>query len=177
MNTCLNGVKRLRILGIDPGYAIVGFGVIDYAGSEFRAVEYGSIYTEAHTPFTDRLMLIDTDMQEILRRYKPDCMAIEKLYFTTNRTTGIDVAQARGILVLDAAKAGLPVFEYTPLQVKQAVVGYGKAEKHQVMDMTRRILKLAQIPKPDDAADALAIAICHGHSSRGVMQYQRKEKP
>ena len=166
----------MRILGIDPGYAIVGFGVIDYAGSNFRAVEYGSIYTEAHTSFTDRLMLIDTDMQEIIRRYKPDCMAIEKLYFTTNRTTGIDVAQARGILVLDAARAGLPVFEYTPLQVKQAVVGYGKAEKHQVMDMTRRILKLAQIPRPDDAADALAIAICHAHCSRGMMGIQNQFK-
>ena len=113
--TNCNGGNNLRILGIDPGYAIVGFGVIDYAGSHFRAVEYGSIYTEAHTPFTERLMLIDTDMQEILNRYKPDCMAIEKLYFTTNRTTGIDVAQARGILVLDAAKAGLPVFEYSEI--------------------------------------------------------------
>ena len=161
----------MRILGIDPGYAIVGFGVIDYAGSNFRAIEYGSIYTEAHTPFTDRLMLIDTDMQEILRRYKPDCMAIEKLYFTNNRTTGIDVAQARGILVLDAAKAGLPVYEYTPLQVKQAVVGYGKAEKKR--SLWKRF-KLAQIPKPDDAADALAIAICHAHCSRGLPGLQKQ---
>lgn len=175
-NVCYNkvyanfesGGDAVRILGIDPGYAIVGFGVIDYAGSHFRAVEYGSIYTEAHTPFTERLMLIDTDMQEIIRRYKPDCMAIERLYFTTNRTTAIDVAQARGILILEAAKAGLDIHEYTPLQVKQAVVGYGKAEKHQVMDMTRRILRLEQIPRPDDAADALAIAICHAHCCKGM---------
>lgn len=157
----------MRILGIDPGYAIVGFGVVDYAGANFAPIEYGAILTEAHTPFTERLCNIDTDMQEILRRYEPDCMAIERLYFTTNQKTAIDVAQARGILVLAAAQKGIPVYEYTPLQVKQAVVGYGKAEKRQVMDMTRRILRLEQIPKPDDAADALAIAICHGHCCRG----------
>jgi len=157
----------VRILGIDPGYAIVGFGVVDYAGANFAPIEYGAILTEAHTPFTDRLCAIDTDIHEILRRYEPDCMAVEKLFFTNNRTTGIDVAQARGILILAAAKKGIPVYEYTPLQVKQAVVGYGKAEKSQVMDMTRRILRLEQIPKPDDAADALAIAICHGHCCKG----------
>ncbi|MCR4644994.1 MAG: crossover junction endodeoxyribonuclease RuvC [Oscillospiraceae bacterium] len=163
----------MRILGIDPGYAIVGFGVVEYAGAAFKAIEYGAFLTEAHTPFTGRLVSIEEDMQEVLRRFQPDCMAIERLYFTTNQKTAIDVAQARGVLILAAAKKGIPIFEYTPLQVKQAVAGYGKAEKHQVMDMTRRILKLAQIPKPDDAADALAIAICHGHSTRGLMQYQR----
>lgn len=157
----------MRILGIDPGYAIVGFGVVDYAGANFAPVEYGAILTEAHTRFTDRLCCIDTDIQEILTRFEPDCMAVERLYFTTNQKTAIDVAQARGILILAAAKRSIPVFEYTPLQVKMAVVGYGKAEKRQVMDMTRRILKLEQIPKPDDAADALAIAICHGHCCRG----------
>ncbi len=160
----------LRILGIDPGFAIVGFGIVDYAGAKFAPVEYGSILTQAHTPFERRLCDIDTDMREILRRYQPDCMAIEKLYFRTNRTTAIDVAQARGILVLAAAQKGIPIFEYTPMQVKQAVVGYGKAEKHQVMDMTRRILRLEQIPRPDDAADALALAICHGHCCRGQLQ-------
>lgn len=164
----------MRILGIDPGYAIVGFGVVDYDGVRFRAVEYGSILTEAHVPFDKRLCSIDEDMQEVLRRFQPDCMAIERLYFTTNQKTAIDVAQARGILVLAAAKKQLPVFEYTPLQVKQSVVGYGKAEKRQVMDMTRRILNLEQIPRPDDAADALAIAICHGHASRGLMQYHKE---
>ena len=158
----------MRILGIDPGYAIVGFGIVDYAGSVFQAVEYGAIYTEAHTPFTARLCSIEEDIQELLRRYRPDCMAIERLYFTNNQKTAIDVAQARGVLVVAAARKGIPVHEYTPLQVKQAVVGYGKAEKHQIMDMTRRILRLEQTPKPDDAADALALAICHGHSSRGM---------
>ena len=157
----------MRILGVDPGYAIVGFGIIDYAGANFAPIDYGVILTEAHTPFTQRLCDIDTDIQKVFRRYEPDCMAIEKLYFTSNQKTAIDVAQARGILILAAAKKKIPVYEYTPLQVKMAVVGYGKAEKKQVMEMTRNILKLNQIPKPDDAADALAIAICHGHCCQG----------
>jgi len=157
----------LRILGIDPGYAIVGFGVVEYAGINFRLINYGAILTEAHTPFTERLCAIDTDIHEIFERYQPDCMAVEKLYFTSNQKTAIDVAQARGILILAAAKKNIPVFEYTPLQVKMAVVGYGKAEKKQVMNMTKNILNLEQIPRPDDAADALAIAICHGHWCRG----------
>lgn len=157
----------MRILGIDPGYAIVGFGVVEYSGVKFVPIEYGAFITEAHTSFTERLCNIDDDMLEVLRRYQPDCVAIEKLYFQNNQKTAIDVAQARGILILEASKQKIPVFEYTPLQVKQAVVGYGKAEKRQVMDMTRRILALKQIPKPDDAADALAIAICHGHCCRG----------
>lgn len=157
----------MRILGIDPGYAIVGFGVIDYAGANFKPVNYGAIITEAHMPFTGRLCMIDSDMHEILETYQPDCMAIEKLYFTSNQKTAIDVAQARGILILNASKKNIPVYEYTPLQVKMAVVGYGKAEKKQVMEMTKNILKLNHIPKPDDAADALAIAICHGHCCQG----------
>lgn len=157
----------MRILGVDPGYAIVGFGIVDYAGANFAPIDYGAILTEAHTPFTKRLCDIDTDIHEVIRRYEPDCMAIEKLYFTSNQKTAIDVAQARGILILAAAKQGIPVYEYTPLQVKMAVVGYGKAIKKQVMEMTRNILKLEQIPKPDDAADALAIAICHGHCCQG----------
>lgn len=161
----------MRILGVDPGYAIVGFGVVDYAGANFAPVEYGAILTQAHTPFTQRLCDIDTDIQEVLRRYEPNCMAIEKLYFTSNQKTAIDVAQARGILILAAAKRKIPVYEYTPLQVKMAVVGYGKAEKKQVMEMTRNILKLEQIPRPDDAADALAIAICHGHCCQGRRNY------
>ncbi|MBD5144191.1 MAG: crossover junction endodeoxyribonuclease RuvC [Ruminococcus sp.] len=157
----------MRILGIDPGYAIVGFGVIDYAGANFKPVNYGAMITEAHMPFTGRLCMIDSDMHEILETYQPDCMAIEKLYFTSNQKTAIDVAQARGILILNASKKNIPVYEYTPLQVKMAVVGYGKAEKKQVMEMTKNILKLNHIPKPDDAADALAIAICHGHCCQG----------
>lgn len=159
-------MKNIRILGVDPGYAIVGFGVLDYDGIKFTPIEYGAILTEAHTPFPDRLKAIHTDMEFIFEKYAPECMAIEKLYFTSNQKTGIDVAQARGVTVLSAAERNVPIYEYTPLQVKSAVVGYGKAEKKQVMEMTRQLLNLAQIPKPDDAADALAIAICHGHSTR-----------
>ena len=159
-------MKNIRILGIDPGYAIVGFGVVDYDGRTFTPVEYGAVLTEAHTPFTKRLNDIHTDMEFIFEKFHPDCMAIEKLFFTTNQKTAIDVAQARGITVLSAAKRGVPVYEYTPLQVKSAVVGYGKAEKQQVMEMTKNLLGLACIPRPDDAADALAIAICHGHTIR-----------
>ncbi len=164
----MNGVKYLRILGIDPGYAIVGFGVLDYDGYKFRPAAFGAITTEAGVKFELRLNDIYTDMCEILDKYKPECMAIEKLFFNTNQKTGIDVAQARGVTVLSAAQRGIPVFEYTPLQVKQSVVGYGRAEKPQVMEMTRQILGLASVPKPDDTADALAIAICHGHSSASV---------
>ncbi|MBQ8961401.1 MAG: crossover junction endodeoxyribonuclease RuvC [Ruminococcus sp.] len=159
-------MKNIRILGIDPGYAIVGFGVLEYDGVSFTPLEYGAVLTDAGTPFPERLRAIHEDIEFIFDKFRPDCMAIERLYFTTNQKTAIDVAQARGVTVLSAAKRGVPVSEYTPLQVKQSVVGYGKAEKRQVMEMTRQILKLAQIPKPDDAADALAIAICHGHSIR-----------
>ncbi|HBB71278.1 MAG TPA: crossover junction endodeoxyribonuclease RuvC [Ruminococcus sp.] len=156
----------MRILGIDPGYAIVGFGVLDYDGVRFTPVRYGAVTTEAHTPFDLRLLTIHRDLEELFRTYDPDCMAIEKLYFTNNQKTGIDVAQARGVTVLSAASRGIPIAEYTPLQVKVSVTGYGKAEKPQIMEMTRQILGLAQIPRPDDAADALAIAICHGHTVR-----------
>ncbi len=155
----------MRIIGIDPGYAIVGFGVLDYDGYKFKPVEYGAVTTEAGMNFPQRLKCIYEDINFILDRFRPDFMAIETLFFTTNQKTAINVAQARGIVVLAAALRNMPVFEYTPLQVKQAVVGYGKAQKNQVMDMTRRILGLAEIPKPDDAADALAIAICGGHCS------------
>lgn len=159
-------MKKIRILGIDPGYAIVGFGVVDYDGRKFTPVEYGAVLTEAHTPFTQRLYAVHTDMEFIFEKFRPDCMAIEKLFFTTNQKTAIDVAQSRGVTVLSAAKRNIPVYEYTPLQVKSAVVGYGKAEKQQVMEMTKQLLGLAGIPRPDDAADALAIAICHGHTVR-----------
>ena len=158
----------LRILGIDPGYAIVGFGVLEYDGYKFTPVHFGAITTEAKTDFNLRLKIIFDDMNTVISTFKPDVMAIEKLFFNTNQKTGIDVAQARGVILLSAINAGIPVYEYTPLQVKQSVVGYGRAEKPQVMDMTKRILGLASVPKPDDTADALAIAICHGHASRGV---------
>lgn len=158
----------MRILGIDPGYAIVGFGVVEYDGYKFAPVHFGAITTGAGTDFSLRLKTIYDDMNTVLDTFKPDSMAIEKLFFNTNQKTGIDVAQARGVIVLSAVERGVPIFEYTPLQVKQSVVGYGRAEKMQVMEMTRRILGLAEVPKPDDTADALAIAICQGHSGSGV---------
>ncbi len=156
----------MRILGVDPGYATVGFGILDYQGMRFQTVEYGAILTEAHTDFSARLAQIYEDMCFLLDKYRPQVLSVEKLYFNTNKTTGILVAEARGVILLACAQRTIPVFEYTPLQVKSAVVGYGKAEKKQVMDMTRRILCLDDIPKPDDAADALALAICHGHCAK-----------
>lgn len=158
----------MRILGIDPGYAIVGFGVLEYDGYKFTPVHFGAITTEAKTDFNMRLKIIFDDMNTVISTFKPEVMAIEKLFFNTNQKTGIDVAQARGVTLLAATNAGIPIFEYTPLQVKQSVVGYGRAEKPQVMEMTRRILGLSSVPKPDDTADALAIAICHGHASGGT---------
>ena len=157
------------ILGIDPGYAIVGWGVIEYSGSKFRTLGYGSIQTKAGMPVVDRLELIYRGMRELFEKYRPDEMAIEELFFTNNQKTGIVVAEARGIILLAARLAGVRISEYTPLQVKQAVVGYGKAEKRQVIEMVKSILKLPKPPKPDDAADAVAIAICHAHSSSSAM--------
>lgn len=158
----------MRIIGIDPGYAIVGFGVLDYAGSDFTTLEYGAIYTEAHTAFDKRLLDIYNDLKFILNKYHPDVMSIEKLYSNSNQKTVINVAEARGVITLCAAQEKIKIYEFTPLQVKQAVVGYGRAEKNQVMEMTKNILHLSQIPKPDDAADALALAICCGHASRSI---------
>jgi crossover junction endodeoxyribonuclease RuvC len=152
-------------MGIDPGYAIVGVGVIEYNGQRFKTLEYGAITTPAGQPFPERLQTIYEQMQQILAIYKPEAMAVEKLFFNTNTTTAIDVAQARGVILVAAQQAGVPCFEYTPLQVKQAVVGYGRAEKKQVIEMTKKILSLTRTPKPDDVADALAIAICHAHSA------------
>lgn len=155
----------MRILGIDPGYAIVGYGVLDFYGNDFRVVEYGAITTPAGTPMEDRLFTIYSDLKNVIATTKPTCMAVERLYFNTNQKTAIDVAEARGVILLSAREAGIKFYEYTPLQVKQSVVGYGRAEKHQVMEMTRLLLNLKCVPKPDDTADALAIAICCGHSA------------
>lgn len=157
----------MRILGIDPGYAIVGVGVVDFEGNRFKVVEYGAITTEVGEDMFDRLKRIYDEAVGIIEHTKPDGMAIEELFFNSNQKTAINVAQARGVLVLAAKNCGIPVFEYTPLQVKQAVVGYGRAEKAQVQQMTKAILNLEKVPKPDDTADALAIAICHAHSYRG----------
>lgn len=155
----------MRIIGIDPGYAIVGYGVVDYQNTRFSVVDYGAILTEAGVPFNKRLEQIYDEAFAIMQRYRPDAMAIEKLFYNTNAKTVIDVGQARGVLVLAAQKNHLTIAEYTPLQVKQSVVGYGRAEKKQVQEMTKLILNLEKIPKPDDTADALAMAICHAHAS------------
>lgn len=155
----------MRILGIDPGYAIVGYGVVEYDNFRFKTVGYGAVTTNAGTHFCERLEIIYNDLITVIEKYRPECMSIEKLYFNTNTTTAIDVAQARGCILLAAQKSGIPVFEYTPLQVKQSITGYGKAEKRQVMEMIKSFLSLEKIPKPDDTADALALAVCHGHSA------------
>ncbi len=163
------------ILGIDPGYAIVGWGVIEYSGSKFRTLGYGSIQTPAGLPIVDRLEMIYKGMEEIFKKYKPDQMAVEELFFNTNTTTAITVAEARGIILLSARHAGVEIGEYTPLQVKQAVVGYGRAEKKQVITMVTSLLGLKEPPKPDDTADALAVAVCHAHSGCSRMaQYYNK---
>ena len=158
----------MRILGIDPGYAIVGFGILEANRGQAQLLRCGAINTQAGVPMPMRLLQIQEDMETLIRTFQPDAMAIEELFFNTNVTTGIGVAQARGIILAAAAKLGVEIFEYTPSQVKQAVVGYGKAEKRQVMDMTKRLLKLSAVPKPDDAADAVAVALCHArsHTSR-----------
>ena len=154
----------MLVLGIDPGYAIVGWGIVDLTSGRLTPVAFGAITTKAGEPFPERLVKISEKIGAVLDKYKPQAVSIEKLYFNTNTTTAIDVAQARGVIVCEAAKRKIDVFEYTPIQVKLAVVGYGHAEKKQVMEMTRQLLKLKEVPKPDDTADALAIAICHAHS-------------
>ena len=159
----------MRILGIEPGFAIVGWGIIDSERGNIRPVAYGAITTPAHTSLESRLLTIQRDLESLIEKYKPDEMAIEELFFNTNITTGIAVAEARGVILCTAHRLGLKISEYTPLQVKQAVVGYGKAEKHQVISMVTSLLKLPKPPKPDDAADAVAIAICHSNSNGSAM--------
>ena len=154
----------MRILGIDPGYATIGFGLIEAERGQARMLRYGAITTPAGLPLSRRLYQISCDMEELIAQLKPDAMAVEELFFNTNITTGIAVAHGRGVILCAAEKCGIPLYEYTPSQVKLAVTGYGKAEKHQVMDMTKRLLKLTAMPKPDDAADALALALCHARS-------------
>lgn len=155
----------MRILGLDPGIAIVGFGFIDYKGNKLTPVQYGSIQTGADEMVADRLMHIYDAVVHLIDKYEPDAIAIEKLFFNRNVTNALTVGQARGVMMLAAVQRQLPIAEYTPLQVKQAIVGYGKAEKRQVQEMVKMFLNLAAIPKPDDVADALAVAICHAHSS------------
>lgn len=154
------------IIGIDPGYAIVGVGVVEYKGNKFRPIEYTAITTPAGMNTVDRLKKIYDEMTMLIDKHKPDSMAIEELFFNSNQKTVINVAQARGVILVAAANKGLPVREYTPLQVKQSVTGYGRADKKQIQEMVKLILHLNVIPKPDDAADALALAICHAHSNK-----------
>jgi len=152
----------MLILGIDPGLATIGFGFVQKNGQNYRAVEYGAIITKPHRMIETRLSEIYDEMSELLRRHRPDCMAVEELFFNNNTTTAIDVAMARGVILLAANKAGVDIYEYTPLEVKSSVAGYGRAEKSQVQYMVRLMLGLKETPKPDDTADALALALCHG---------------
>ncbi len=154
----------MRILGIDPGLAIVGYSVLDYVGNKFNVITYDAIQTKAGVPFPERLEIIFHCLSDIICKYKPEEMAIEELFFHKNVTTGISVAHARGVEVLAARLHQIPIYEYTPLQIKEAVVGYGRAEKKQVQQMVKILLNLQVVPKPDDVADAIAVAICHGHS-------------
>ena len=159
----------MRILGIDPGYGITGFGLIEAQRGSSQLLKCGAITTPAGMDFSARLEIIYEDMRQLLEAAKPEAVAIEELFFGQNVTTGIGVAQSRGVILLAIRQAGLPVYQYKPMQVKQAVVGYGNATKHQVQDMTKRLLRLEKLPKPDDAADAIAIALCHARSSTSLL--------
>lgn len=154
----------MRIMGIDPGYAIMGYGILDYQGNRFTTVTYGSLETEAGLPMPERLKLLYDGLTDLIRTYRPEEAAIEELFFNRNVTTAINVGEARGVALLACVEGGLDVFEYTPLQIKQALVGYGRAEKKQVQSLVKIILNLDSVPKPDDTADAVAAAICHAHS-------------
>ena len=165
----------MRILGIDPGYGLTGFGVIDTERGQSKLVTCGVITTPAGMDFSARLEIIYEDMRQLLAEIKPDAVAIEELFFGQNVTTGIGVAQARGVVLLAIRQAGLEVTSYKPMQVKQAVVGYGNATKHQVQDMTKRLLGLSAMPKPDDAADAIAIALCHARSSTSLLANAQRQ--
>ncbi len=157
------------ILGIDPGYAIVGYGAVEYRQGRLRPLGYGAITTPAGIPLQKRLLEIHQDMLTLVDQFQPEAASVEELFFNTNVTTGIAVGHARGVILLALAQRNVPFFEYTPAQIKQAVTGYGRAEKRQVMEMTRSLLKLKEIPRPDDAADALAAAVCHAHSAASRM--------
>ena len=164
----------MRILGIDPGYGITGFGVIEAERGKSRLIQCGAITTPAGMDFSARLEIIYEDMRKLLEVAKPDAVAIEELFFGQNVTTGIGVAQSRGVILLAIRQAGLSVTSYKPMQVKQALVGYGSATKHQMQDMTKRLLHLSAMPKPDDAADAIAIALCHARSSTSLIAQAQK---
>ena len=166
----------MRILGIDPGIATIGFAVLDAERSSYRLVQCGVITTPAHTSLSSRLDQIYQDMRQLLEAFKPDAVSVEELFFNTNITTGIAVAHGRGVILLSCQQAGLRIYEYTPLQVKQSVVGYGRAEKKQVMEMVKRLCGLKTPPKPDDAADAVALALCHARSSTSLLSKGEREE-
>jgi len=159
------GSEALTILGIDPGYAILGYGIIGYQASRHSLIAYGTVETEKEKPLPMRLKTIYDRLSEIIEEYKPHVCAIEELYFSSNQKTAIKVGEARGAAILACAQAGISIYEYTPLQIKQALTGYGRADKHQIQEMVRQILGLERAPRPDDAADAVAAAICHANSS------------
>ena len=159
----------MRILGIDPGYATIGFGILDAKRGDFRMLQYGTITTPPDLPFAQRLAVIYEDMNRLLDAAEPDVMAIEELFWGHNVTTGIGVSHGRGVILLAAAQRELPISEYTPMQIKQSVVGYGNATKLQVMDMTRRLLHMEKVARPDDAADAIAVALCHARSATSLL--------
>lgn len=165
----------MRILGIDPGYAIIGFGIIEAQRGDLRLLQYGTITTPPDMEFPERLTVIYDDMKHLLDAYNPDVMAIEELFWGHNVTTGIGVSHGRGVILLSAAQRNLPIFEYTPMQIKQSVVGYGNATKLQVMDMTKRLLHMEKVARPDDAADAIAVALCHARSSTSLLHTIMKE--
>ena len=167
----------MRVLGIDPGVATIGFGLVEVDRRRQTLLRYGVITTPAGLPLSRRLLQISEDLAELLRQFTPQEMAVEELFFTKNITTGIAVAHGRGVILLAAEQAGVPVYEYTPMQVKQAVAGYGGADKRQVMLMTQRLLKMKEIPRPDDAADALALAICHGRAATSLLNTERVFDP
>ncbi|MCL1983492.1 MAG: crossover junction endodeoxyribonuclease RuvC [Clostridiales bacterium] len=160
----------MRILGIDPGYAILGYGVVEMKGNHFAHVEHGAVTTEAKEDMTGRLKHIYNSLMCIIAKFEPEVASVEELFFNTNSKTALLVGQARGVAILACANSGLTVYEYTPLQIKQALVGYGRAEKNQVQAMVKTILNLSETPRPDDAADALAAAVCHGHSSGHLLK-------
>ena len=166
----------MRILGIDPGFATIGFGVVDSEGGRQQLVKCGVITTPAHTSLSSRLAQLYDDLTQLIELFRPDAVAVEELFFNTNITTGIAVAHGRGVILLACEKAGVKIYEYTPLQVKQAVVGYGRAEKKQVMEMVRRICGLSAPPRPDDAADAVALALCHARSTTSLLNREEREE-
>ena len=167
----------MRILGIDPGVATIGFGLVRAERNRNQLLRYGVITTPPGIPLSNRLLQISNDMEELIHAFHPDEMAVEELFFNKNITTGIGVAQARGVILTEAERFGVPIFEYAPSQVKLAVAGYGKAEKRQIMDMTKRLLSLRTVPRPDDAADALAIALCHARSYTSRLQSPDAARP